>query len=89
METLKSGSPAYVDTFSGMIPCRVLTISGRSGVASSDQDVEVVLTASRGPYRKGETLKWRGYRVVPRKAVRFHKYGTKIRAYMVQADSDH
>ena len=83
---LKSGSLAYVDTFSGMIPCKVLGIRGISGIASSEQDVDVILTATRGAYKKGERLTWRGHKVVPRRAARFRKYGTRILQYHVQID---
>lgn len=57
--TLRSGCRAYVDSFVGLVPCRVLAIRGISGIASSSQDIDVVLTATRGAYKKGERLTWR------------------------------
>jgi hypothetical protein len=49
---LKSGILAYLDTFAGMIPCKVLSVKGESGPPSSSQDVTVRLTASRGAYER-------------------------------------
>lgn len=41
MHTLKTGILAYFDTFAGMIPCKVLQITGRPGIASSAQSVNM------------------------------------------------
>lgn len=80
MLTLKIGDLAYFDSFSGMIPCKVLGITGRSGIASTAQVVAFKLTACRGAYKAGEQLECSGLHVVPRKAVR----GNRIRAYQVE-----
>ncbi len=83
---LRSGARAYVDSFFGLIPCKVLAIRGDSGISSSSQDVDVLLTANRGAYKRGERLTWRGLNVVPREAVRFRKHGVRIRQYFVRVD---
>ena len=53
METLTVGSKALYDSISGLIPCKVTAITGKSGIASSEQQVTVLLTATRGAYRRG------------------------------------
>jgi hypothetical protein len=66
------GELAYLDTFSGLVPCRVV------GIYTSGRPI-IRLTATRGAYRKGEELIPEIPRnVVPRANVRFHKYGARI-----------
>jgi len=74
MEKLSQGCLAYFDSASGLVPCRVLRILGRSGIASTAQIVFVLLTASRKGYSRGETIKTDGLHVVPRKAVDRRSY---------------
>ena len=81
MLTLTNGSLAYYDCFAGLIPCKVLSITGTSGMCGSDQQVTFKLTASRGAYKRGEVLNSWGLHVVPRGAVR----GNRIRSYQVIA----
>ena len=83
MQTLTIGSLAYFDSFAGLIPCKVLAITGQSGMCGSMQDVTLQLTAARGAYKRGEVLTTWGLHAVPRKSV----YGRmrRIRAYQVQA----
>jgi hypothetical protein len=87
METLRIGSLCYFDSFSGLIPGKVVAIVGPSGWASTAQSVGVAITArdARGGYRVGEVISCSGLRAVPRGAVKFRKYGARIVAYMVQA----
>lgn len=65
----KAGELAYMDTFAGLVPCKVVKVpsdpTGRTGVT-------VVLTATRGAYRQGERIETEGSRtlVVPRSHVR-------------------
>jgi hypothetical protein len=82
MSTLKTGDLAFYDCFGGPVPCKVLSIEGPSGPASSEQSVRVRLTATRGPWRRGEELQHWGLHVVPRDALR----GNRILPYSVQAD---
>ena len=83
MQTLTIGSLAYLDSFAGLVPCKVTAITGRSGFASSAQSVTLLLTANRGAYRKGESIETNGLHAVPRKAVH-GKYGDRIRVYQVE-----
>lgn len=64
---LKAGVLAYWDTFSGLVPCRVRHVrAGRLG-----WEVDITLTAARGPYRRGEIHDGlTTSRVVPRQCVR-------------------
>lgn len=81
MNVLRTGDLAYFDTFSGLIPCKVLGITGASGRASSSQTVRFKLTASRGAYRRGEYLESDGLHVIPRKSV----HGNRISCYLVES----
>lgn len=83
MLTLKTGDLAFYDTFAGMIPCKVIGITGRSGPAGSNQTVRFQITAKRGAYKRGEILERWGLHVCPRGAV----HGQRIRFYCVEADN--
>ena len=88
---LKTGDLAYFDCFAGLIPCKVLAITGShgaasTGFASSSQTVRFKLTARRGAYRRGEVLESFGLHVVPRGAVRRLQSGERIRPYMVEVE---
>lgn len=54
MNTLAKGDLAYCDAFlSGLIPCKVLDIEPAS---VSGYAITVVLTATRGAWKRGEVL---------------------------------
>jgi hypothetical protein len=70
-ETLAPARPllAYVDSFAGLVPCRVTLAKTGNGALWFD-----VTYTGRGerwptPYRAGQTDKQPGFRVVPRSAV--------------------
>lgn len=89
MESLKIDSLAFYDTFSGLIPCKVTGIEtprDKSGTLASSQDaVSIVLTASRAAYHKGERFTVSALHVVPRKAIH-RRCGVRwIRPYTVTA----
>jgi hypothetical protein len=87
METLKAGSPAYIDSFMGLICCMVQTIEGTSGLANSSQLVTAKVTSrSYHGYPKGSIVEFSALRIVPRKAVTKGKYQTRIKGYMVECD---
>ena len=84
--TLRVGVPCFFDSLQGLIAGKVLRISGSSGMCSTAQNVDVQITARDSSiYKLGEVVSCSGLRAVPRGAVRFRKYGTRIVAYMVQA----
>jgi len=53
---------AYFDSFSGMIPCKVINIE-------SDK-ITVKLTGKRGAYKQGEVIIMNTLHIVPRDSVR-------------------
>lgn len=66
------GNLAFYDTFSGLIPCKVISVSDNPGFpenlrgASSDCKITFRLTANRGAYKRGETLESDALKVIPR-----------------------
>ncbi len=88
---LTTGSLAYFDSFGGMVPCKVTSITGPSGLPSSAQQVTLTVTASqakccgRSPYKRGDTIETNGLHALPRDA---HHHGTcgigYIKAYLVE-----
>lgn len=85
--TLKTGGLAYFDSFAGPVPCKVLSITGTSGKAGSDQTVTVRFTAARGAYRSGETRTEWGLHIVPRRALYQRSGQFRILPYNVQCDT--
>ncbi|MGQ0595867.1 hypothetical protein [Aquabacterium sp.] len=81
-QTLKVGDLAYVDTFAGLLPCKVTSITGTSGPAGSDQEVTACLTADCGAYKRGELMTRWGLSVVPRKSIRGR--GQRVLPYDVE-----
>ena len=87
MLTLKAGDKAYLDSFIGLIACRVVSIEGTSGIASTAQRIKVAVTgkkAERYGYRQGEIVERSGLSILPRGAAKFRKYGTAIVPYHVE-----
>ena len=84
MTTLKADGAAYYDSFVGLIPCKVLSIRGKSGQATSKQEVTFRVTASLGPYRRGEILSSDALSIAPRAAVKRRKHGVVILPYSVE-----
>jgi len=93
METLKVGDKATVDTFGGLLACKVLAI--RSSTAfehgavapSTSVTVRVMLTgrsAERHGFVRGEAFDIASIHVMPRTCVARRKYCTRIHPYMVE-----
>jgi hypothetical protein len=62
----RAGELAYLDTFSGLVPCRVLAVHGAAPRAM----LTVTVTATRGAYGRGEVLEDRlDVMVVPRRHI--------------------
>lgn len=85
--TLRVGCLAYYDSLSGLIPCKVLSISGENGHASSEQDVTVKLTANRKAYKRGEVITQSALWVIPRDAIFKRRYGARIGYYTVEVQA--
>lgn len=86
MITLTTGMVARFDTFAGLVPVRVLSITGTSGPCGSAQDVTFRVTRNGRGYRAGETFTRWALHVIPVRAVRRRRYQTTIRAYRVECD---
>lgn len=88
--TLTKGSKAYYDTFAGLIPCKVLSITGESGIPSSRQSVRFRITTGkfeRYGYKRGEVIETWSLHVPPREAIRFKDYSARIGHYDVEVDA--
>ena len=72
MKNYGVGTFAYLDTFAGLVPCKVTAISG--------EGITIRLTATRGAYKRGEVLTYeRGDSIVPRECVYVRDYQYRIR----------
>lgn len=86
---LRKGALAYVDSFVGLLPCKVLSVFNEPIFGAV---ANVKLTAARGPWKRGEVLaKWSALRVVPRGAVikrsgkpRIGRYATELDTVLVE-----
>lgn len=73
------GELAYLDTFSGLVPCRVLGWVKEDPYFGDRDELQVKLTATRGAYRRGEVSQWPVGTVVPRSSVRVRSGQYRIR----------
>jgi hypothetical protein len=75
-----AGELAYVDSFAGLIPCRVTRVYVKPGELPGLDKVccDFTVTANRPGWKRGDrgsdTTDW----VVPRASVRRRKYGLRI-----------
>lgn len=87
--TIGTGDLAYLDTFSGLIPCKILSVTDRRNYYGTvETDVTVKVTADRKAYRKGETVTSDPRHVVPRANV--HRRSGNLRIdtrYVVRRDT--
>lgn len=83
---LRKGCLAYYDSLAGLLPCKVLSVTGKPGAPSSESEAIVKLTANRGPWKRGEVLAamWTIH-VVPRKAVSRRGPFVRVAYYAVEA----
>lgn len=88
MPTLAVGCAARYDTFSGLIPCKVLKIERREGFEKewrpcTAQTVTIKITRTVAAYEKGEIIETTGLNVIPPRAIRRRQYSTVILGYLV------
>jgi hypothetical protein len=57
---------AYFDSFSGMIPCKVINIE-------SDNKITIKITCNHGAYRRGEVRTDNTLHIVPRESVHHNR----------------
>lgn len=79
---LQIGSFAYIDSFTGLVPCKVQEI-GRDSNGSALATVRV--TAARRGYNRGEIVTLRAVRVIPRGAVYIRSHQYRIRPFEIIA----
>ena len=58
---------AYYDTFSGLVPCRIVAVGDWSDQTS---EARIQITATRAAYKRGEFLTTSLRHVVPRDSIR-------------------
>lgn len=68
---------AYLDSFSGLIPCKVLRLV-------HSRCLEIQITTTRGAYKRGDVLEQSPHSVVPRSAVRLQAHTYRIRPHKWQ-----
>lgn len=90
MNILKTGSLAYYNSFSGAVPCRVLSITSKCPQNphwGTNHRVRAVVTAKLGVYEKGEELEDYSLWIFPRESLRSQPTGAyMIGPYQVQSD---
>jgi hypothetical protein len=84
---LRAGALAHVELYPYTIPCKVLSVCGTSGAPAGTNAATVRLTATRGPWKKGEIRNAWGCRVIPRGALKQRRMGARITYYTVEPDS--
>ena len=74
------GTLAFYDTFSGLVPCKVLEVkSSCYGFRCGPYDtLRIKVTEDHGPYKKDEILTVGAASVPPRKMVRRYSYSSRI-----------
>lgn len=85
--TLKAGIAAYFDTFSGLVPCKVLRVRSTSRMPLHPiptYEAEIEITKTVGPYKQGETLTWSARDVVPKGAIKHTQFSSRILPYNIE-----
>ncbi len=84
-----AGELAYLDTFAGLVPCKVTAVRVSSDEGYERVRVSVKLTATRGAYRRGELIDNQdGAYVVPRCKVRVRDHKYRIRTDYAWMEND-
>ena len=81
---LRVGDLAYYDSMTGMIPCKVISLRGESGPASSESSALIKTTAARYGWPRGTEFDALTLHVVPRAAYFPRRYGARIGYYTVE-----
>ena len=84
---LRVGDLAYYDGVCGIIPCKVMAMTGTSGAPSTDQCVTVRFTVTRHGWKRGDELRCFSFCVIPRAAYFKRRYGARIGYYTVEVPS--
>jgi len=79
--TYHAGDPAYLDSFSGMLPVstlQVITPGDGWQAAPSSGEVKIRVNVTRGGYYAGEIIVRPAHYVVPRRQVRKREFSDRI-----------
>lgn len=80
---LKSGEAAYLDSFTGLVPVKVLSIAG-VGLSAT---VKYQVTGTVGAYKEGDVDNMSARWVLPVDALCYNSEGqARVKAYTVQPD---
>lgn len=79
MAELRVGTLCYYDSMTGLVKGRVAAIRRPHGHI----EVDILVTADGGPYKRGETITTTATWAIPRAAVRRTKHSTRIGQYTV------
>lgn len=82
---LKTGTPAYLDTFAGPVRCKVVSIT--RGEHGTYNVTAIVTSISVAAYPKGTRVKMLSRYVVPRGAIYQRNGQFRIMPYSVEVDS--
>lgn len=88
MATLKTGCLAYLDSFAGLVPCKVESIKRQADGLIHTVQATVRFTATRGAYKRGDVHTSSCLWVFPRDAVYRQRSmsGARVRPYDVRCD---
>ena len=85
--TLKAGCDAYLDTFSGLIPVKVLRVISTSRLPLHPiptTEAEVRVTRTVEGYKKDEVLTFSARHTIPKSAIVARGYHQRILPYNVE-----
>lgn len=82
---LKAGCLAYLDSFAGLVPCKVVRVYESSDLYVTRELADVQFTATRGAYKRGKLYpRASTLHVVPRECIRRSRYKCSILPYDVE-----
>ena len=95
--TLKTGVSGYLDSMSGLVPVKVLSVKSPQKTngpeffftkGTGDSRIKVTAKVSKdfGGYKKGEIIESDSIQVIPRTSVYHTDFHTKIKAYSIECD---
>lgn len=74
----KAGTTAKLDTFAGLVPCKVVEVITAGDGKSGNGKVRIKLTATVGAYEKGEILERDSASVIPNSHVKRGEFGYSL-----------
>lgn len=83
--TLKAGCPAFLDSFSGLVPVKVIRVFEEKDrlLARPRILVDFEITETVGAHLKGERYQMPARNVIPTKAIKHREFSTAILPYNI------